>query len=474
MLETLEIRKTIPAQASSGRKGKETGSRLARTFWLTRCFVLVLCGLGTIQLCTLANANLYNHELEPEPEDIVISRKTPIDEHSHSSLQEDERMQKDEESTRSVEERITAPDKSQHFLDETKGGDNKNQDDTNGMIPHILLFTYSHNILETKEPSAYYKNVQNTIKKYRQAWKEPNATVVFLDDIECLALIKQHEPRLVKPYQQEPYGAHKGDMCRTVALYQTGGYYFDVDIEVLEPLVPKNSNQTNTTFITSWNSGGPSSKGFFQAVLCVTPKNPIISATIQSMVHDWYYNEEVISKFRDSWYQEEQQQVGGSIMPVFNERVFFSKPYQNELQKLHAHFLGPSTLWKAWQGSTTTSQWLLEEIDLRRHRPQVYPKLKRQETFGSWGCNYLVHDPNDRTPYFYSRIRGTPGCPAKSFVPQQSAGTPRKSNRTKSFVPRQSAGTPRKSKRPKSFVPRQSAGTTRKSKRPKATQEQTS
>jgi hypothetical protein len=337
----------------------------------------------------------------------------------HSSLQEDERLPIDEKSTRSTEKRITAQDMSHHLQNETKGGDNNNQDDTNGMIPHGLLFTYKHNILETKEPSAYYENVQNTIRKYRQAWKEPNATVVFLDDVECLALIKQHEPRLVRPYQQELYGAYKGDICRMVALYQTGGYYFDIDIEVLKPLVPKKNNQTPTTFITSWVMGGPSVKGFFQAVLCATPKNPIIAAGIQSMIDDWYYNEKVISKFRDSWYlKEEQKEVGGSIMPVFNESVFFSKPYQTELSKFHAfRFMGPSTLWKGWEAAlqtrttTTTSHWLLEEIDLRikRNGGSQYPKMNRQETY--WGCNFLVHDPNDRTPYFYSRCRGTPGCP---------------------------------------------------------------
>jgi mannosyltransferase OCH1-like enzyme len=317
---------------------------------------------------------------------------------------------------------ITAQDKSKNYLrDETKGGENKNQDDTKGTIPHRLLFTYSYNILETKEPSVYCKNVQNTIQQYRQAWKEPNAPVVFLDDVECLALIKQYEPRLVRPYQQEMYGAYKGDMCRTVALYQTGGYYFDVDIQVLKPLIPEKRNQTITTFITSWavgwavrggSNGGPS---FFQAVLCVTPKNPIIAATIQSMIDDWYYNEKVISKFNDSWYQKDEQLVGGgSIMPIFNEKVFFSEPYQKELKRLDPidALMGPSTLWIAWQSLTTTSpvssHWLLEEMDMRK-RQEAYPKLFRQET--SWGCNFLVHDPNDRTPYFYSRCRGSPGCP---------------------------------------------------------------
>jgi mannosyltransferase OCH1-like enzyme len=210
-----------------------------------------------------------------------------------------------------------------------------------------------------------------------------------------------------------------------VALYQTGGYYFDVDIQVLKPLIPETRNQTTTTtFITSWAvgwavrgtiHGGPS---FFQAVLCVTPKHPIIAANIQSIIDDWYYNEKVISKFNDSWYQnEEQQEVGGgSIMPVFNEKVFFSEPYQKELKSLHPidALMGPSTLWIAWQSLTTTtttpvsSHWLLEEMDMRK-RFLTYPNFFRQET--AWGCNFIVHDPNDRTPYFYSRCRGSPGCP---------------------------------------------------------------
>jgi mannosyltransferase OCH1-like enzyme len=398
MFGSLESSKTT--MALSRRKHKKTS-----------CLLLAL--YLAVVLCVSTQLSILMHYHGRVSKGIVISRQTPMDE--HSSLQEEQRLPKDEESKSSTEERITAQDKSQqHLQDGTKGGDNKNQDEDT--IPHQLLFTYSQNILETKEPSHYYENIQNTIKKYREAWNEPNAPVVFLDDVECLALIKQHEPNLIKPYQQESYGAYKGDICRAVALYQTGGYYFDVDIEVLKPLV----RTTPTTFITSWNVGGPSSRAFFQAVLCVTPKNPIIAATIQSIIHDWYYNEKVISKFRDSWYQKEEQQIGGPIVSVFNERVFFSKEYQKELAKLHSSWMGPSTLWIAWQALTRnaatpfSSHWLLEEYGLRGGANEFGWNRALYRQGRHHGCNFVVHDPKYRTstPYFYSRIIGSNYCPA--------------------------------------------------------------
>jgi hypothetical protein len=119
-------------KALSRRKRKRSTSLLL----LTLCFVVVFCVLScSTQLSTL----MHYHGLVSE--EIVISRQTPMD--GHSSLQEEQRLPKDEESTRSrTEERITAQDKPhRHLQDETKGGDNKNQDEDTNNIPHRLLFT---------------------------------------------------------------------------------------------------------------------------------------------------------------------------------------------------------------------------------------------------------------------------------------------------------------------------------------------
>lgn len=103
-------------------------------------------------------------------------------------------------------------------------------------IPHVLYFTHKTNILETEDPPFIYDNVMNTIEAYRGLWKEPTADVVFLDDDMCREKIKASEPRLLSWFNREKLGMYKADICRVAALYLAGGYYFDVDIRVVEPI----------------------------------------------------------------------------------------------------------------------------------------------------------------------------------------------------------------------------------------------
>ena len=117
-------------------------------------------------------------------------------------------------------------------------------------------------------------------------------------------------------------------------------------------------------------------KSLFQAVLCVTPKNPIISATVESMIHYWYHKLQRKGDYQESWPLVPRRTRSWWIHHARPSRkVILSNPYQKELvDKIHASFMGPSTVWKAWQGLTTASHWLLEEeIDLRSHRGKVYP-----------------------------------------------------------------------------------------------------
>ena len=52
---------------------------------------------------------------------------------------------------------------------------------------------------------------------------------------------------------QEKKGSFKGDICRGAALYVHGGFYMDVDIEALYPLV--GFVRPSTTFTTVTCSG---------------------------------------------------------------------------------------------------------------------------------------------------------------------------------------------------------------------------
>ena len=160
------------------------------------------------------------------------------------------------------------------------------------LIPRRLIFTHEKNMLETKEPSFLYNNVQRTIQMYSEFWNQSTSEVniMFLDNKECLKLIEQVEPRLAQPFLFEPNGAYKGDICRIAALYLCGGYYFDVDIEALEPLKPK----PHIDFITAFD---PHKKGFFQAVLATSPSHPVLKLTFDSMINDWSFNP-VMAKYK--------------------------------------------------------------------------------------------------------------------------------------------------------------------------------
>ena len=358
-------------------------------------------------------------------------------------------------------------------------------------IPRRFIFTYKHNILTRREPDIFYRNVLNTITIYREAWKKRpdphqdqesvsnnyqgeetlhnmttgviiqkpstynafegnDGDVLFFDDRECLEMIRKVEPRLILPFELEIDGSYKADICRMAALYAYGGYYFDVDIEVIQPLLlqqqhaaaaaPNNNRRSGISFVTSWTES-PSHHEMFQAILAVSPQHPVIRANMDIMIQDWYFNYEVMDRVlhNESFYDPIQARKLDHLKNENNQtinlfqQVWSSKLYHNGIQK-HMNnkiggcqwscLMGTSTLAAAYKlqhdketNSTTTNDnhndtnfstyWLLEEISNKD--PVRYPELSRYEH--GWGCPFLVHDPLTSTPYFHSRVRGTPGCP---------------------------------------------------------------
>jgi hypothetical protein len=142
-------------------------------------------------------------------------------------------------------------------------------------IPHQLIFTFKYNLLERQEPLALYQNLQRTIQIYREGWGEPEAPVWFLNDTDCRSAIHAVKPELLTDFDFEPNGSWKADMCRIAALYLTGGYYFDVDMEVVEAFRPSR----DTTFVTV-----EAGQTFFQSFLASDPKNRILGQALDEML----------------------------------------------------------------------------------------------------------------------------------------------------------------------------------------------
>jgi hypothetical protein len=225
-------------------------------------------------------------------------------------------------------------------------------------IPRRLLFTYKSKLLETKDPPLLYKNVENTIKMYREAWGEPDAPVWFLDDGDCRSAIYAAKPNLVTYFDREPHGAWKADICRVAALYLTGGYYFDVDMEAVNPWMPSR----NVTFATAIMI--PDRMRFFQSFLA-------------------------------------SEQKGRVIEEALNEMLLF---YEN--QKLRTNsFIGPDTLKWAFDSippSELGETVILEEDSFNLADAELQ---SRREAVGCC-CPQRVQEQGSNVTIFYSRIVG--------------------------------------------------------------------
>lgn len=244
-----------------------------------------------------------------------------------------------------------------------------------GPIPHIMYFTFKDNIFETKQPVHFYENAIKTVDAYKQAWKadsseEEDMQVKFLDDTECIQIIKEAEPRLLHHFLNETKGAFKGDICRAAALYLYGGYYFDVDMEVITPVLL----DRNITFSTA--KGG--FKFFFNSFMASTAGHPVLRRNFDVML-DYYSGKGCLGR----------------------------------TQKVN---MGCCTLFDAYNQASDRERGphlLLEEHNLdssNNARSSYYPKVKRRRS-GRF-CNWVVHDPSARVAYFYSRIVGSTHCPA--------------------------------------------------------------
>ena len=235
-------------------------------------------------------------------------------------------------------------------------------------IPHALVFTYKHNLLETKEPALLYKNVMDTVQAYKQLWNngsggdEP-APIRFLDDAACREAIEQSEPRLVRHFDNEREGKFRADICRVADLHNHGGYYFDVDLRVIQPI----KLDRNITF-SSVLSGYPNLDQFFQAFLAATPGHPVLAKALQIML-DYYEGKHALRG----------KNVGTSTLKDAYDAVEERKR-------------GPSKL--------------LIETRNDVNEKYYYPDVAKLDGVGCC-CDQICHDPEEKIAYFYARIPGS-------------------------------------------------------------------
>ena len=160
------------------------------------------------------------------------------------------------------------------------------------VIPPILTFTYHTNLLTTpisqlsdSEDKSLALNVQQITSLH------PESKIRFLNDEDCLQSIQATlgtDTNLTTYFQNEKHGMYKADICRGAALYETGGLYFDIDVETRSSIPLWDVIAPQTEFVTTLVHKDSNHLGnFFQAFIGVVPHHPIMKRYLELFVE--YY-----------------------------------------------------------------------------------------------------------------------------------------------------------------------------------------
>lgn len=226
-------------------------------------------------------------------------------------------------------------------------------------IPNILIFTHSVNLLEIAgnqsaldgsdaETKVLAANVQNSMNHH------PGARVRFLTNRDCEdAIVRVYSSRednvsnksqrLLRYFREETAGMFKGDLCRGVALVETGGVYLDVDLGVRMNLFRALRGATTTTFATvrvhrrSHNVGA-----FFQAFLAASPRHPILERYVDLFLE--YYDGRLP--------QYKGRPLGVVLLRLAHDQVLAERPGLN----------GTVELWQEVQYDTKLRDTVLRDV----------------------------------------------------------------------------------------------------------------
>lgn len=311
-------------------------------------------------------------------------------------------------------------------------------------IPNVLIFTHHINLLTTTfledghTPTTTSRNSHgnDTLTEERQEWlalqanvqnivalhtttthteeqdedapNNNNKSVVsrpenpqtrFLTDADCIESIRrfyqyqdaaaaEQEEELVTYFQNESKGMFKADLCRGVALYETGGLYLDVDLGVRMNLWSVlNPNTQFATVHVHRQSNHPHC--FFQAFIAATPHHPILQRYVELFLE---------------YYQDVHQNRHGGHW----KRLIKNGP------------VGVILLKQAYDQIIQTNPELLDTIEIWQevlYLPEFHNSLLKHVPPPTWGgnrraCKFVVLKDATLplTVPFYSRIAGSRMC----------------------------------------------------------------
>ena len=239
-----------------------------------------------------------------------------------------------------------------------------------GSFPLHLFFTYEFNFLEsaidtlTPEEHVLHDNVLRIIDM------SPAHNVTFMDNLNCLLEISSLPPPLnygvAKQFLRTQRGMIKADICRGAALYNHGGWYLDVDVDMIHPLHNLENKIGKLYSFVSVVPAYEPSVAIFQAIIGCTKNHPILLQYLKGFARNT---------------------IEDTITATRNTGTYIMKDAIQDIK----------------------GTYLLQESRLVDFK---YNKQGLRETKKGYWCDNVIYDPHsdDKDVYFYSRIPGSRMC----------------------------------------------------------------
>merc|ERR1719440_1546750 len=113
----------------------------------------------------------------------------------------------------------------------------------------------------------------------------------WFGDKACRQYIKDHyDQELVTMFDTQKEGYYRGDICRSAVLYNEGGFYLDVDVEMAVPIT--SVVDKDTTFASAFSFYGESSPhAVLNAILAAEPKSEVLAENLKE-IRRWRHRRE--------------------------------------------------------------------------------------------------------------------------------------------------------------------------------------